>query len=138
MMFDDMDEMVAAEAAAQDEAAKLVQPWQREIAVGDKFVKVSRGFAIFGEVLDPSEVLRQIDADEDEIAFETELRAEPHMQNFRFCRLYSPIYPEGQMGDVHIATVSAIISEDIFETFRKRGWRVNQNDLVGVLKNDVK
>lgn len=121
--FNDMSEILAEEQAAQDEADERVRPWQADLKVGDKFVKYAHGLVIFGEVLDPVEEERKAGADEDEVEYTRELYSEPHMQNYRMCRCFSVTCPNGEMGDVHISTIGAVITNDQFEDARKAGWR---------------
>ncbi len=107
--YDSFEEMMEAETKAQKEAAKRTKDWQKGIKKCDHFISDSGyGFPIFGEVLD-------------------DYRSEdPAMQYYRLCDCYSVACPEGEKGDVHISTISALISEDIFDFYRKK----NSNLLV--------
>ncbi len=98
-----------AEAKAQEETARRTKDWQKEIKKGDYFIRDSGyGFPIFGEVLD-------------------DCRSEdPAMQYYRLCDCYSVACPEGEKGDVHISTIGALISDDIFDFYRKKGWNYEE------------
>jgi hypothetical protein len=99
------EEMMEAERRAQKEAARRTADWQKQIVKNDLFVSISPyGFPIFGEVLD-------------------DYRNEsPEMQYYRFCDCYSIACPEGEKGDVHICTIDALITRNVFDAVRKKGW----------------
>ena len=105
--YDSFDDMMEAERKAQEEAARRTQDWQKRIRKGDYFVSNSGyDFPIFGEVLDDYR-------DKD-----------PAIQYYRFCDCYSIACPEGEKGDIHISTIQFLISQDVFEFYRKKGWQV--------------
>ena len=102
--FDSFEEMIEALEKAVEEADARVQDWQRSIRVGDYFVRSTPyGFPIYCEVLGEYE--------------------EEHLKNFRFCRCYSIVCPDGELGDVHISTAERKITKEEFEEAKRRGWK---------------
>ena len=100
LTFNSHEEMQEAERKAQGEADRRVQPWQAEIKKGDCFKQWTEyGFYIFGEVLD-------------------EYR-EKHLKNYRLCDCFSEGCPEGEIGDVHVSQITALIAKDEFEAAKK-------------------
>jgi hypothetical protein len=61
------------------------------------------GFPVFGEVL--------------------EGYPEGRPQHYRFCRCFSVVCPEGELGDVHVSTVRCIMSRGLFERLKEQGWQ---------------
>jgi hypothetical protein len=43
--------------------------------------------------------------------------------------------PEGELGDIHICTIHALISEKVFKLAEKQGW---PSEVVGMLWNRLK
>ena len=102
--FSSFEEMMEEIERAMKEADRRVKPWQRKIKVGDYFEKETPyGFKVYCEVLDEYH--------------------EPHLKNFRFCRCYSIVCPNGELGDVHVSTVKRRITKEEFEEMKRRGWR---------------
>lgn len=88
-----------------DEADKRVKPWQTRIKEDDYFVRSSRlGFPIYGQVLSEEE------------------RRPRGLQHYRLCRCYSVACPKGEMGDVHVSVIDALITTEDFEEAKSRGW----------------
>ena len=80
-----------------------MRPWQARAEPGDRFVSVSpEGLVIFGQVL--------------------EGYAEERLQHYRFCRCYSVVCPEGELGDVHVSTIGGFITAEQFDEAREKGW----------------
>ncbi|MDO8508561.1 MAG: hypothetical protein Q7S27_02650 [Nanoarchaeota archaeon] len=88
------------------EADSRVKPWQSEIRPGEYFVRRSGlGFNIYGEIV-PDEEPR-----------------ENHLRHYRFCRGYSIACMEGELGDIHVSTIEALLTKEEFEGAKQRGWR---------------
>ena len=118
--FDDIGDFFAQQAKALEEANKRIQPWQAEIKVGDCFVRLyqmgDRVIQIYGEVIDALEAERQAGADEDEVAYVKSLYEDPGRQGFRFTKSYSVLCREGELGDVHVSTMTRVITRAEFES----------------------
>lgn len=112
----------AADAAVREE--QILQP-------GDCYVAYERSLNLFiyGEILDAAEETRKgrelSELDEDETAeyhSMVDIYSQPHMKYFRFARAYSPICPDGELGDVHLCTVGAKISRKAFDLAKAGNW----------------
>ena len=104
-MFKDLEEnMKAADAR--------VQPWQSDLKPGDFYMENSRyGFQIFGKILKPE-------------GEGSEIYNKPHMKNYRLVQAYSVVCPEGEMGDVHVSSVTRKIAEWEFEIAKDLKWDI--------------
>ena len=128
--MDNIEGFFAEEAAAQVEAAANVQPFQAALKPGDYIVRSQNGFIIYGEILDPTpalveeegldpEALAEMRAEHD---YEVQLRNQPHMAAYRFSKCFSQLCPQGELGDLHISTVTKVISKESFDEARNHGW----------------
>ena len=103
--FDTVEEAEERIEQARKAADARVAPWQAELKRGDLFMARSgEGFPVFGEVL--------------------ETYREKRLQHYRFCRCWSEVCPEGELGDVHVSTVVCKVGPELFERLRKEGWRL--------------
>ena len=74
--------------------AQVVQ-WQAQVKPGDCFMSDwGEGFPVYGE---------------------------EHLQHCRFCRCFSAVCPEGELGDVHVSTIRCIVSRGLFERLNEQG-----------------
>ena len=91
---------------AMEAADARVKPWQAAVKVGDCFIADGgeEDLVVFGEVL--------------------EGYPEAHLRHYRFCRCFSVACPEGEVGDVHVSTVLAVVSRAFFEAMRQEGWQM--------------
>lgn len=111
--FDSFDEMMDSIDEGRKEADNKVQYWQTKLAPGDFFVQTTEyGFLIFGQVLES-----------DDEFYRTE-----QGKNYRFCRCYSVVVPDGEMGDVHVSAISLAVSEEVFLRFKEKYWIVEDGD----------
>jgi len=103
-----IEELVRSEEFARQAADSRTQDWQRQIKKGDCFKRLTPyGLEIFGEVLK---------------GYEAE-----DLKNFRVCRCYSFVCPEGEIGDVHVSTIDSLIDRDTFEMVKNKlikTWRL--------------
>lgn len=120
--FNSLDEMLVYIRECSESADMRVEPWQEAVKPGDYFVRSSEGFTIYGKILDPVQSEIDAGAGEDEVDYQRQLRDAPHMKHYRFTKSYSDLCPEGELGDVHVCTLTAIISEAMFNDAKKRGW----------------
>ena len=100
--FDTMEEAMDAMEDARKAADGRVRLWQAAVKPGNCFVSIDPdGLVIFGEVL--------------------ESYKETRLQHYRFCRCFSVACPEGEVGDVHVSTILAVVSRAFFEAMRQAG-----------------
>jgi hypothetical protein len=137
---DDPDKVFAEELANQEAAAKKVKPWQTELKAGDFFLVITRGGTVYGEVLDPVGHYRdthKADVDEEgdleELEGIVETWAQPHMVNYRFTRTYSPLSPNGWLGDIHLTEVSLPLSKEQFGAARLLGWPTDGGEAMAII-----
>jgi len=98
--YNTFDEMMAAIEQARKAADAKVQPWQAEVKAGDYVILLND---LVGVIL--VEILE-------------EYRQE-HMKNYRFSRAYSVVVPEGELGDIHVSQVDAVIPKELFDQMLK-------------------
>ena len=117
--YDSFEEMQDSLAKAREVAATFVKPFQKAVKAGDFYVHYNPEYelVVYGEVLDPV-----ASAEADEVAYLTEVYAQPHMADFRFARAYSPLCDDGELGDIHLTTIHKIISKEQFEQFKALDW----------------
>jgi len=95
--YESTEEMLEDLSRAMQEADKRVKPWQAQIKKGDYFWQDTEyGFQIYGEVLKNA-------------------YREKHLRNYRFCKCYSEVCPEGEMGDVHVCVIGGLLTREEFE-----------------------
>lgn len=94
-------------------ADAVVSPEDEAKAVpGAYFVRLEpdAGLTIYGEIIQPK-------YPEDRAQY-----SKPHMRFVRLTKCYSQVEPEGEYGNVHIATMAVFLTKEQFEDFRKAGW----------------
>lgn len=90
---------------AMKAADARVLPRQAALKPGDLFIAESDGdFLVFGKVLEGYK--------------------EKRLRHYRFCRCFSEVCPEGELGDVHVSTILRKLSREAFEQAREKGWRL--------------
>lgn len=104
--FDSLEEAQARLRQAMEAADARVRRWQAAVKVGDCFIADGgeEDLVVFGEVL--------------------EGYAEPRLRHYRFCRCFSVACPEGELGDVHVSTILAVVSRAFFDEMRQAGWQM--------------
>ena len=115
--YDTMEEMMADMAQASDKADQAVRPSQAAIVAGDYVLRYDADseLVIYSKIL-PSDQ----GSDEEETEYLKGIYAQPHMKHYRFGKHYSACCPEGELGDVHVATLAVKISESVFLGFKTR------------------
>jgi hypothetical protein len=99
------EEMLDALTGAMEAADENTQEWQKALKKGDYYRQETEyGFDIFGVVL--KNAYKQM-----------------NLRNYRFVKAYSEACPEGEMGDLHVSSISEIISKERFEQARENGWQ---------------
>lgn len=108
--FDTLDEMMQAITKAREAADRRVKSWQAAVKPGDYFAQdTDYGFMIFGHVL----------ATEDDF-----YKADEGM-HYRCCNCFSVACPDGEVGDVHVSVISALISKTMFEAIKANNWQLD-------------
>jgi hypothetical protein len=96
---DSIEALLKAQKLAEKAADQRVQDWQAQVKEGDCFIqRTPDGLEIFGEVLGPG------------------LGGE----NWRRCRCYSLVCPEGEVGSVHVSQMNDLINRERFESVRNK------------------
>jgi hypothetical protein len=111
--IDNLDTFFESLAENQQRADAQVEPWQSEMKDGDHFVHIvdmDGPVAIYGVIEDSK-------YEED-----LELYNEPHMKNYRMCRCWSILCPEGELGSIHVATIQKKLSPSQFNLASQSDW----------------
>lgn len=131
--YDSFEEMMADIQRNREAADRAVTEAQAALTVGDCFMRFDEpsGLVIYGEILDPGKPAAPYDKNvsEEELAeyeYEAKVWKQPHMENIRFCRCFSRVDPwcaeQGELGNVHVATMAVKLSREAFEAMREAGW----------------
>lgn len=123
--FDSMEDMQDAIALGREQADARSTEQQKACKIGDHYYRYEPDWDlhVYAEILDPVESDRQAGGDEEELERLKRLYASPHMQGFRFARCFSVICPDGELGDIHVSTITEFISNDEFKYAKKCEWR---------------
>ena len=116
--FDSFEDMQKAEERAQKSAAERTMDWQMNLVKPGSYVlRMAHGLLLFSEILDPVET-----ACEEDKEYVIKSYAQEHMKYYRFGKHYSVACGEGEMGDVHISTVLAVITKEYFDAAKEDHW----------------
>jgi hypothetical protein len=117
--FDSPQELLAELRRRRTDADEHVLPFQAAVKPGDHYIRLlfDDHLVIYGEITDPL-----ADCYPDEVDRVRELYAQPHMVNMRHGRHYSEACPDGELGDIHVATIAAVISDQLFRCAKAKGW----------------
>lgn len=110
----------------------IVTPEQSSLGIGDHFVRIMHGMAIYGEVLDPAKPYHEGELtvdDLEDLAMEAEVYDADGMKEYRFTRCFSQVCPDGEMGDTHVGTVLSRITPEQFEMAKAHGWPTSAQEL---------
>lgn len=137
MAFTNVSDMLQEMQRNRETADRLVVPWQRAVKPGSKIIRVADAFGdnrlilIYGQIID-------IVAEEEkyynlnnpieaaEFSYTEKRYGADWYRSFRYGRFYSHICPEGEYGEIHLAAITAVISDDEFEKARIQGWPQSQ------------
>ena len=101
--FSSTEEAIERLEEARKAANGRVKPWQAQVKQGQYFVVVcDEGLVIYGEVLEDYQ--------------------EERLQHYRFCKCYSVACPQGELGDVHVSTITRVITKVEFDEAHQSGW----------------
>jgi hypothetical protein len=125
--FGSWDELVEQERKARERADRYVQPWHYKLRAGDIVVSdPGIGFPIFHELLDNEKIVAENfekygDDYEEEGQYILDLYCFGEQPwNYRFCRNYSEVVPEGELGDIHLSIAQLKICSEEFEEIREK------------------
>lgn len=124
LAFGSLEEALDHLSLCQKQADRRVDPFL-ELKAGDFFVRIAGEIVIYGEVLDPALPAfpgKHSKRELAEIREEAQIYGQPHMRHYRFTRCFSPCCPDGELGDVHVSTVQALLSKEQFELAKKNHW----------------
>ncbi|MCK4817260.1 hypothetical protein KA005_15930 [bacterium] len=116
--FDSIEEMFEAEQKAQKAAAQKTKQWQMDLVKPGSYVlRTAHDLLLFSEILDPVET-----ACEEDKEHVIKSYAQEHMKYYRFGKHYSVACREGEMGDIHVSTILAVITKEYFDAAREGHW----------------
>ncbi len=112
--------MMEAERKAREAADARVRLTQAAIKPGQYFINFRHGpdLPIFGQILDIS----KLGVDKEEQRYIDETYDEPHMRYYKPTRCFSQACEWGEIGDIHVSQISAIIDEQLFTFYKENGW----------------
>lgn len=130
-LFNTLDEMERAIREGHEAAEAMVGPEAEQFVPGTFYARIApeHGAIIYGEILDPVEEERKAGSDEEEVEYQRQLRAEPHMKNYRFTRSYSILCPDGELGDVHVVRMNFFLTGEEFNRAREQRWPTDPRKL---------
>jgi hypothetical protein len=119
--YNSFEEMMEDLGRAMREADSRIKPIQAGIKPGQYFINFRHGpdLPIFGQILD----IGALGYDKEEQEYINRQYAQPHMKYYRPTHAYSVACPEGEIGDIHLSEVDAIIDGELFEYYRENGWQ---------------
>jgi hypothetical protein len=118
--FSSPDDLLRAIDEARRNADSRVLDFQKNLKPGDLCVSyyAEECMFVFHEVRDPLDGIEE----PEERDYLRESYADPNMRHYRFSRSYSVLCPEGELGDIHVSTVSLVIPVNVWEACKKSGW----------------
>ena len=133
--YDSVDAMFDAERKARLEADKRVQPWHYRLRAGDIVVSdPGYGFPVFHEILDNEKIVKDNfqkygDEYEEEGMYILDLYCfNPEPWNYRFCRSYSEVVPDGELGDIHLSiALGKLKNWEDFQRLKAKGFYIDES-----------
>jgi hypothetical protein len=118
--FDSWEDALEAERKAREKADSRVRPAQGEIKPGQYFINCRHcpDLPIFGEILD----YRKLGIDAEEQEYINETYEQLHMRFYRPTKAYSAACFWGELGDIHLSEISAIIDPELFRWYKDNAW----------------
>lgn len=108
--FDSFEDMLKSLNKARESADSRTTRAQMDIHPGS-FVEIDHGdLMVYAMVLSPDDGC----TDEEEAEYSRDLYAQPHMRGYRFSKAYSEMCPQGELGDIHVSTVTRVITKEEF------------------------
>jgi hypothetical protein len=135
--FGSWDELMEQERINREAADKRIQPWHYKLRAGDVVISdPGYGFPIFHELLDNEKLVGENfkkygDEYEGEGQYILDLYCfgeEPW--NYRFCRNYSEVVTDGELGDIHLSIALGKIDKEVFEGLKGKGFDLTDYRIV--------
>lgn len=129
--FGDPLEMFEEMRRNKERADQQIEDWQRSIRPTAKVIRIAemggRHILIYGEIIDIVESERahynlNDPMEAAEFDYVERRYGEDWQRSFRFGRFYSPLCVEGEFGQIHLATITGVLTEAEFEAARNQGW----------------
>jgi hypothetical protein len=118
--FNNPEDLMRCISEAREAADSQVLDFQKKLSHGDLCLSYNADCEafLFHELTDPLAGAE----DDEEREYLRESYARPELQHYRFSRSYSVHCPEGELGDVHVSTVSLVIPRTVWDQCRELGW----------------
>lgn len=121
--YDNVEELLADIQKARQAADDAVGPESVQFKEGGFYARFHpSGLIIYGEILDPIQEEIDAGADEEEVEFQRQLRARPHMKNYLYTKSYSVACSDGEYGDVHVSAMDVPLTKEEFELAKELQW----------------
>ena len=128
--YNSPEEMFADVQRDRSEADRHVEDWQRSVLPGDKIIRVVDQdglLLIYGEVIDPiASEKEHYDLEDPMEAAEFEYVqrqfSKEWARSYRYGKFYSTQCPEGEHRQLHLATITGVLTEAEFKDAREQGW----------------
>jgi hypothetical protein len=119
--YGSFEEMMEDLGRAMKEADARVRPTQANMEPGKYFINFRHGpeLPIFGQVLD----YKKLGVNPEEQGYINETYEQPQMKYYKPTRAFSDACPQGELGDLHLSEVDAIIDPELFEYYQEHNWR---------------
>lgn len=137
MEFGSVDEAFDWMKRMEQRANSRIHPIQHEVKRGGYAIRPYHEFHIFGYVKTTEEIAEdelKCGADAVELNYTMQTLAESYLRGYRHGMWYSPVCPEGELGDAHISNLIPITKED-FELARASKWEIDPDQHMAILVN---
>lgn len=117
--FSSWEDLQAKMEADQKAADARIPQGAENLKPGDVFLGHNGECLFYAEVLDPIEEDIKAGADAQEVAYARQTWSQPHMANYRFCRVHSVFVPEGELTDVHLSEAQYAFPRKAFDALKR-------------------
>ena len=120
---------------AKKAADARIKPFQKSLTFGDHFIRfiseedADEPFVIYHRVVELSEIDK---------SYRGSVRREMKEGSFVFCRAFSVMELEGELGSVHRSTVDIPITPEQFKAFEQAEWPTDLDAVRYILGNSAK
>lgn len=129
--FKDPMELFEEMRRNKERADQQIEGWQRSIRPPAKVIRIAEAagklLLIYGSIIDPVESERahynlNDPMDAAEFQFVEQRFGSDWQRSFRFGRFYSPLCVEGEFGQIHLATITGVLTEAEFKAAQEQEW----------------
>jgi hypothetical protein len=123
LVFDDFDDFMRWQAAAEEAANARVMDWQRRIKPGDKVFRIypmgREQLMILGQTIDPDQHFADMAPvyGIEEAASERDQMKARFERGYVYGHWYSLINKEGELGDAHISTLGPVTPDRLWNVW---------------------